>query len=119
MARPDGVYALTRRRGSTGVVKRLTGTSANPQTGVRTDTYTDTTVRFMQKGATQFSRLFRAQQTQQRIGDTTFVIWLPDVEAIFTELTTEDQITYGGKTYEVLTSDVEDTALVITAREYQ
>jgi hypothetical protein len=72
----------------------------------------------MFKGPIQYSRLFRAQATQQRVGDTEFIIWFPDIEAVFTELQAEDQIVHGGRTYEVVSSAVEDTALVVMAREY-
>lgn len=119
MSRADGVYALTRRRGLSGTARRLTDTTADPRTGVRSDTTVDTTVRYMVKQETTFSRLFRAQQTQQRVGEATFVIWIPDVDSVFTELTQEDRIIYQGKTYEVWSSSVEDTALVVTAREYE
>lgn len=119
MTRADGAYAITRRAGRSGTVQRLTGTTANPETGERTDTFTDTTVRFMYKGATSYTRLYRAERTQQRVGDTTFVIYLPDVDSVFTELTTEDRIVYSGKTYEVMSSDTEDNGLIVTAREYQ
>lgn len=117
--RTDGTYALTRRRGRSATVKRLTGHTADPETGAQTPTTVDTTVRWVFKGPTAWSRLYRAEQTQTRVGDTTFIIYLPDVEATFSELTQEDQIVYSGTTFEVVSSMVEDTALVITARKFE
>lgn len=114
----DGAYALTRRRGAAGTVSRLTASSANPETGAKTDTIVTTSLRWVYKEPTRYARLFRAQMAQQRIGDTTFVIWLPDVEAIFTSLRQEDYITFGGKRFEVVSSSIEDNAFVVTAREF-
>lgn len=117
--RTDGAYALTRRRGQTATVTRLTGHTANAETGVQTPVTVDTVVRWVFKGPTSWSRLYRSEQTQTRVGDTTFVIHLPDVDATFTELTQEDYLTYGGVRFEVVSSDVEDNALIITARKFQ
>jgi len=118
MSRPDGAYSLTRRRGKTGTVTRVTGSTANAETGARVDTTVTTTVRYLFRGPTNWSRLYRAEMTQQRVGGTTFVIWLPDVEAVFTELRADiDTITQDGKTYVVVDSAVEDNALVITAKD--
>jgi hypothetical protein len=72
----------------------------------------------MVKEHTQYSRLLRAEATQQRVGQVTFVMWLKDVESVFTELQAEDYITFGGKRYDVVTSTVEDTSFVVTATEY-
>ena len=116
--RTDAAYALTRRRGSTATITRLTGESANPKTGVRTPTTVTTTVRWTHKAPTAWSRLYRAQQTQTPIGDTTFTMWLPDVEATFTKLTQEDYVTMGGDRYEVISCTVEDNALIVTARKF-
>jgi len=116
--RTDASYALTRRRGKQAVVSRLTGHSANPETGEQITTTEDTTVRWVFQGPTQWSRLYRAEATQTRVGDTTFIFHLPDVEATFTELTQEDYITYESVRYEVISSDVEDNALVVTARKF-
>ena len=119
MIRTDGGYAITRRRGSTGTITRLTGFSADPQTGEKTPTEVVTTVRWMFKQPTQYHRLFRAEATQTRVGDTTFIIWLPDVEDTFTTLSQEDYVTYGGERYDVVSSGVEDNAFVITARKFE
>lgn len=116
--RPDAAYAMTRRRGISAVVSRLTGHTANPETGAQTPTYVDTTVRWVAKMETQYSRLFRANQTQTEVGDTTFVLWLQDVEATFTNLSQEDYITYASVKYEVVSSSVEGDALVVTARRF-
>lgn len=117
--RPDGAYNLTRRRGVSATITRLTGFTSNPQTGVKTPTTVGTTVRWVYKQPTQYSRIFRAEATQTRVGDTTFVMWLPDVSSVFTTLTQEDYVTYAGDRYEVVTSGVEDNAFVITARKFE
>ena len=119
MIRPDGAYQITRRRGSTGTVTRVTANTADPETGERTPTEVTTTVRWMFKQHTQYHRLFRAEQTQTRVGDTTFIMWLPDVETAFTTLRQEDYITFGGDRYEVVTSVIEDEAFVVTARKFE
>lgn len=115
--RTDGAYALTRRRGVTGTVTRLGTSSANPETGAITDTTTTNTFRWVVKQPTQYHRLYRAQATQQDVGETTFIFWLKDVEAYFSRLRQEDFITFEGTRYNVVTSVVEETALVVTARE--
>jgi len=117
--RTDGAYSLTRRRGRTATVSRVTGHSANAQTGTKTETVVTTTVRWVFKQPTQYMRLYRAEQTQTRVGDTTFIMWLPDVESTFTSLTQEDYITYAGERYEVVSSSVEDQAFVVTARKFE
>jgi len=73
----------------------------------------------MFKQVTQYTRLYRAEQTQTRVGDTTFIMWLPDVRAIFTSLSQEDFITYESERYEVVTSGIEDQAFVVTARKFE
>lgn len=118
MIRPDGAYNLTRRRGISATVTRVTGHSADPETGTQTDTEVSTTVRWMFKQPTSYMRLYRADQTQTRVGDTTFIMYLPDVEAVFTELRQEDYITYSGDRYEVVSSEIEDNAFVVTARKF-
>jgi hypothetical protein len=97
----------------------VTGHSANAQTGTKTETVVTTTVRWVFKQPTQYMRLYRAEQTQTRVGDTTFIMWLPDVESTFTSLTQEDYITYAGERYEVVSSSVEDQAFVVTARKFE
>ena len=116
--RASPAYRLTRRRGKTGTIKRLTGGSVNDDNLTRTDTFTDTVVRYLFMGETRYGRLVRAEAAQQRVGDVTFVIYLRDVEAIFTSLQTEDRILYQGTTYEVVSSVILDDGLTITARVY-
>lgn len=113
----DGAYALTRRRGTTATVTRLGTSTANPETGVITDTVTTNTFRRVVKQPTQYHRIYRAQAAQQDIGETSFIFWLPDIAAYFTRLRQEDYITMGGVRYNVVTSVVEETALFVTARE--
>lgn len=116
--RTDAAYALTRRRGKSATITRLTSQTADPLTGEKTPVEAETVVRWVFKQPTQFMRLYRAEQTQTRVGDTTFVIWLPDVEATFTALTQEDRVTYQGDKYEVVSSSIEDNAFIITARKF-
>lgn len=118
MIRPDGAYNLTRRRGISATVTRLTGETADPETGAKTPTEVTTTVRWMFKQPTQYMRLYRAEQTQTRVGDTTFIMYLPDVESVFTSLSQEDFITYASQRYEVVSSAIEDNAFVVTARKF-
>lgn len=113
----DGGYALTRRRGRPGVVSRVTATVADPETGEKTETVVSATYRWVVKQPTQYHRLIRAEAVQQRIGDTTFIFWIKDVEADFTTIRQEDWITFDGRRYEVVSSVIEDTAFVVTAKE--
>lgn len=117
--RTDGAYSLTRRRGKSTTITRLTAQTADPKTGVKTPTETTSTVRWVFKQPTQYIRLFRAEQTQTRVGDTTFIMWLPDVEDSFTALSQEDSITYQGERFDVVSSSIEDNAFIVTARKFE
>lgn len=121
MSKPDGVYATTRRRGKQGTINKLTGTTADPKTGIRTDVVSTTTVRWMVKEPTAHSRIIRAEAVQTQIGETTFVCWTKDatVAALIAAggVDQEDWVTFEGRRYEVVSSTVEDTGLIITARE--
>lgn len=110
----DAVYART-RRGQTATVTQQTGNTYNRTTGENTPTTVVTVVRWVGKEPTKYSRLIRATASEQRIGETTFVFWLRDIQAVFTELDTEDFITYAGKRYDVVSSEEFETGLVITA----
>ncbi len=114
--RTSPAYAITRRRGKTGTIKRLTGTTADDNNLTRSDTFTDTVVRYMFKSHTQYSRLLRASAAQQRVGDVTFIVCLVDVS--FTSVQAEDRIEYQGQTFEVISSEVVDDGIVITARVF-
>lgn len=111
----DAAYALTRRRGRTAEVHRVTDSTSDPETGDVTDTVDVTTVRWVAKEPTRYGRLYRANATQQDVGETTFIFWLEDIS--FTKLDQEDWIIQDDIRYDVVTSTVEETALVITARE--
>lgn len=111
----DPVYSLTRRRGSTAIVLVVTGVATNPETGAKTPTKTDYTVRWAVMGPTQFSRLIRAQASQQEIGTTTFTMYSKDLS--FSSLDQEAYITFGGRRYEVVSSELVDTAFIVTVRE--
>ena len=112
----DPIYART-RRGRSAVVTRQVGNTYNRTSGVNIPITIDTTVRWVAKEPIQYSRLLRATATQQRIGDTTFVFWFRDIEAVFTELDTEDFIVYEDVRFDVVTSEKFDTGLVVTATE--
>lgn len=113
---PDPVYLQTRRLGIRATVVQVTSVSANPETGVRTQTDTLTNVRNVVKEPTAYSRLIRSQATQQDIGSTTFIFWTRDIPSI-TRLEVEDYIVCGGVKYQVVTSSLEYNSLVITAKE--
>ena len=115
----DAAYAQTRRRGKKGTITQVVSTSANPQTGQQTEQVKNTVVRWMVKDPTSYSRLYRAEATQQDVGDTTFTMWTGD-EAVkdLTRLEQEDYITWAdGRRYEVVSTVIEDTSLVVTAKE--
>ena len=112
----DPIYART-RRGRSAVVTRQIGNTYNRTSGENLPITVDTTVRWVSKEPVKYSRLLRATATQQRIGDTTFVFWLRDIQTDFTELDTEDFITYENVRFDVVTSEQFDTGLVVTATE--
>lgn len=116
----DGTYQQTRKSGKECVVTRLTGNPGfDPKTGVATETDSNTTVRWVTKEPTKYSRIMQAEVTQHDIGDTTFIIYTKDVT--FGRLDPDDYITWptGGTRYEVVSCDVEGTAMLVTAREVQ
>jgi hypothetical protein len=116
--RTSPAYAITRRRGKSGTIRRLTGGTVDDDNLTRSDVFTDTVVRYLYKGDTRYSRLVRAEAAQQRVGDVTFIICLKDVEAVFTSLQTEDRIVFQGQTFEVVSSGIQDDGLVVTARVF-
>lgn len=115
----DPTYSLTRRRGKKATVTVFSdaGFSFDVETGEQTGGETTYTVRFMVKEDTRYSRIMRANTVESNIGDTTFIMWLRDVKANFTRLDGEDFITFAGLRYDVVTSVIEDTGLVITATQ--
>ena len=115
MIRPDGAYELTRRRGEQVTVTRVTSTAPNPLSGLKNATTVDTIVRWAVHMPTEYSRIFRAEATQQRIGASQFIMWTGDLD--FTSLTQDDYITIGDDRYEVISSVIEDTAFIVTANQ--
>lgn len=113
----DPIYAGTRRTGKTATVTQLTGNAYDRPSGENTSTTIVTTVRWVAKEPTKYSRLLRGTATQQRVGETTFVFWLRDIKAVFTSLDTEDFITYEGDRYDVVNSEIFKTGLVVTATQ--
>lgn len=113
----DAAYALTRRKGKPGVITQVLDSSANPETGQQIDTVKETSVRWMVKEPTSYTRIFRAQATQQDVGNTTFIMWSNDVPDI-TRLKQEAYIVFDdGIRYEVISSVIEETSFVVTANE--
>jgi len=117
MTRTDAAYELTRRARTAIVVSRVTDTSSNPQTGLKTPVIATTTVRNAAIEPTKYGKLLRADAVQQRIGKTTVIMWTGDLD--FTELTTEDfiTITSSSKKLQVIESSVEGTSFVVTCEE--
>lgn len=118
----DVIYAQTRRMPypSNGVfptITRQTGSTYDTTTGANTPTEVVTTVRWMHKEQTKYSMFVRATATTQKVGENTFVVWLPDVDATFTALDSEDYITFEGVRYDVVSSEKYKTGLLITATE--
>lgn len=113
---PDAAYAMTRRRGELATITRVVGDPTfNPETGDITPNVSTTSVRWMVKETTKYSRIIRGQATQTDVGATTFIMWAPDVDPIV-NLDSEDIITFGGKVYNVRSAMVEDgTSFVVTA----
>lgn len=112
----DMAYFETRRKGQRTSIVQVGTVTANPETGARVGGTTVTNVRLAVKEQTQYSRIIRAQACQQDVGMTTFIFWTRDVPLI-TKLTVEDYIIRDGVKYNIVSSVVEDTSLVITATE--
>lgn len=113
---PDAAYALTRREGRTATIVQVPSVAADPETGAREQVSVVTNVRNVVKEPTAYSRILRAQATQQDVGTTTFIFWTRDIPAI-TRLEVEDYIIMGGVKHMVVTSAIERTSLVVTAKE--
>jgi hypothetical protein len=112
---PDVAYSLTRKRGLPATVVRVIGTTANPETGERdmnTETYN---IRLVVKEHTSYNRLIKAKMAQLDIGQTMFIFWVRDLP--FTTLNTEDYIIRDGEKFQVVTSSVEGTSFVVTAKQ--
>lgn len=114
--RTSPAYAITRRRGKAGTIKRLTSTSTDDVNLTRSDGTTDTNVRHIYKGPTTYNRLLRDKAAQQRVGDVTFIVCLKDIT--FNSVQVEDQVVYQGQTFQVESSWIQDDGLVITAKVY-
>ena len=112
---PDVAYSLTRRKGRRVTVVQVNGITANPETGERTMDTTVTNVRLVVKEPTSYGRLIKAQCAQQDSGETTFIFWSRDVD--FTRLDVEDYIICNMVKHQVVTSSLEDTTLIVTAKE--
>ena len=117
MTRQDAAYEITRRARKAVVVTRVTDTSSDPETGLKTPVIALTIVRNTKIEPTRYTQLLRSDATNQRIGSTTIIMWTKDLD--FTELTTADHITVTatGKKFEVIESSVEDTTFMVTVEE--
>jgi len=116
----DAAYARTRRDGKKGTVTISSdaGYVFDEKTGLETGGETTHNVRFIAKDPTQYSRIIRANAVEGNIGQTTFVMWLPDIKSKFTRLDGEDFITFGGERYDVVSFSIEDkTAVIVTANQ--
>ena len=107
-------YAVTRRLGRWATIIRNTSTTADPETGERKLNLILENFRYVVQGPVSYRRIWRAKQTAEDVGDTQFTIWTKDVS--FTFLSQEDYIVADGKKYVVVTSELEDTTIVVTAR---
>lgn len=112
----DTAYNLTRKKGERVTIIQMVTPDTDPKTGLRTPDVDLTNVRLVVVEPTQYSSIMRAQATQQEVGLTTFLFYQPDISPI-RKLTTEDYLIHGGEKYQVVTSRLEDTSLVITANK--
>jgi hypothetical protein len=113
MASP--AYAATRRYGRRSTLCVVGSVTTNAETGARTVNETTINLRRVVMEATKYGRLQRAKGADQDCGETTFIIWTKDCPTV-TKLTQESYIMRDGARYNVITCDVEDDGLVITAR---
>lgn len=110
----DSIYEHTRNRGKPGTVT-IAGEPTTAVDGTKTRTDQVVNVRWLTLQKTEFSRVIANEAVQQRVGASLFIFYLPDVQADFTQLKEKDWIDFRGQRYNVKTSSVEDTALVVTA----
>lgn len=118
----DVGYQMTRHPGSVHAIVEATvievnSVEANPRTGVRTYDYALINVENVVKEPTRYAAFISAREASQDVGDTTFVFWSEDVP--FTKLDPEDYVITSGERYQVVSSRLEDTALVVTAKAYR
>lgn len=107
-------YSFTRRHGKPGSIVRVTAVTTDPDTGDRTTTEQVTNLMFLARTPTSLNRITAANQAQRTVGDTTFTIWTREVT--FRELTADDYFVQDGLKYQVVTSEVNEDALVCTAK---
>lgn len=112
----DAAYQLTRRQGRRAVLVKVTSVGVDYETGERTQNATPINVRRVVRQPINYSRLIKAQATQQDIGDTLFIFWSPDIPG-FTRLEVEDYIIMDGVKFQVRGSALEGTAFVVFAKE--
>jgi len=110
---------LTRKKGkrATVTVCTDTGYSFDVETGEQAGGEVEYGLRWVVKEPTKYSRVLRANAVEGNIGDTTFIMWTGDTKRKFDRLDGEDFITYEGERYDVVTFVVEDTSVVVTAKQ--
>jgi len=113
---PDAAYSLTRRKGIPVTIVDIHGVTADPKLGTRVEDKTPTVIRLVVKEPTSYARLIRAQAAQQDIGETTFIFWIGDISSI-PRLTTEDYLIADNAKFQVVSTSVEDTSYIVTAKE--
>lgn len=114
----DATYATVLRRGKRGVIKRQATTSADPKSGIRTETQApDIKVRRMHKEPTTNTRRYASNMAQQDIGDVTFVMMVREVKRQLPSLRLEQEahIEWQGNRYEVVSDVVEEESYIVTA----
>lgn len=113
---PDTAYAVTRRSGQPAVVVRNTSTQADAETGERSMQTALTHVRLVVKEPTAYSRIIAAKEANRDVGRTTFIFWTNDIP--FRVLNQEDYVVWNdGTKYQVVSTVVEATGLLVTAEE--
>jgi hypothetical protein len=111
------IYELTRRRGESGTITRVTDSDVPDRTtGEIVDTTEVISIRRMVRETTRFSRIIRSQAVQTDIGQTSFICWIKDFSNnTAPNLDSEDTVTYDSNVYKVVSTFIEDNAFVITA----
>lgn len=112
---PDTAYQITRRYGVALQVFRNIATVADPETGARDMEVEVTSVRLVVKQPTSYGRIIAAREANRDVGDTTFIFWTNDIP--FRVLQQEDYIVLDGVKYQVVSTVVEATSFLVTARE--
>lgn len=110
----DAAYELTRRKGQRATVVRLLSSSANEETGERDPIFETRNYRWVVAEPAPVRRVSSPNRAAMDVWESTFLFYARDVN--FVELNAEDYVEFGGRKFQVVTSAVEDSTIVVRTR---